>query len=115
MFKRTLMPKRTLGRKGQMILEYTVILVVILGVLIAMKDYIKRGVQGRWKSATDDFGEQYDPQYINSNIVYSTQVNGASMIYVTNGQNEGQQGMWTNRVDTSNVAETKTGYSQVGY
>ncbi len=57
------------NRKGQTILEYTVILIIILGVMIAMKDYVKRGIQGRWKSATDDFGDQYDPQSVNSNIV----------------------------------------------
>ena len=72
------------NRKGQTILEYTVIFIIILGVFIAMKDYIKRGVQGRWKSATDDFGDQYDPQYVNSNINYSTSLlfNVASVFIV---------------------------------
>ena len=63
------------NHKGQTILEYTVIVIIILGVMIAMKDYIKRGIQGRWKSASDDFGDQYDPQSVNSNIVYATQAN----------------------------------------
>ena len=70
------------NRKGQTILEYTVIFIIILGVMIAMKDYVKRGIQGRWKSATDDFGEQYDPQAVNSNIVYATQVNSDSIVSV---------------------------------
>ena len=73
------------NRKGQTILEYTVILIIILGVMIAMKDYIKRGIQGRWKSATDDFGDQYDPQSINSNIIYATQANSQSIVTVVNG------------------------------
>ena len=73
------------NRKGQTILEFTVIVIIILGVLIAMKDYIKRGVQGRWKSATDDFGDQYDPQSVNSNIMYATQVNSESTVTVDNG------------------------------
>ena len=73
------------NRKGQTILEYTVIFIIILGVMIAMKDYIKRGIQGRWKSATDDFGDQYDPQAVNSNIMYATQVNSNSIVTVDNG------------------------------
>jgi len=97
-----------------------VILIIILGVLIAMKDYVKRGIQGRWKSATDDFGDQYDPQYINANITYATQVNAQSVVYVENGTtNSGVNGttidgFWTNRIDISNALETKEGFSQVG-
>jgi len=103
------------NRKGQSILEYTVILIIILGVLITMKDYVKRGIQGRWKSATDDFGGQYDPQYVNSNINFSTQANSISIVGVVNGQDSsGDQGQWTNRVDMSNSVETKNGFTQVG-
>lgn len=106
-------------RKGQTILEYTVVVIIILGVMIAMKDYVKRGIQGRWKSATDDFGDQYDPQYINSLVNYSTVVNSESIVSVINGTAEDggvpTPGQWTNRYDTSNTVETKTGYSQVGY
>jgi len=102
------------NHKGQTILEYTVIIIVILGVLVTMKDYIKRGIQGRWKSATDDVSDQYDPQIVNSFINYSTQANAQSIVIVINGTSDGQQGQWTNRVDTSNSLETKTGFSQVG-
>jgi Flp pilus assembly pilin Flp len=107
------------SRKGQTILEYTVVLIIILGVLIAMKDYIKRGIQGRWKSATDDFGEQYDPTTVNSNILYSTMGNSDSIITVTCSTGTGSGGdtvwgQWTNRVDYSNTVETKTGSTQVG-
>jgi len=105
-------------RKGQTILEYTVIMIIILGVVIAMKDYIKRGIQGRWKSATDNFGDQYDPQYVNSSIMYATQVNSQSIVTVVNGSDSSsgqlEQGQWTKRVDTSNSLETKTGSTQIG-
>ena len=104
------------NHKGQTILEYTVIVIIILGVMIAMKDYIKRGIQGRWKSAADGFGDQYDPQSVNSNIVYATQANSQSIVTVTNGSDAstGQSGLWTNRLDTVNSLETKTGSTQVG-
>ena len=104
--------------KGQTILEYTVILIVILGTLVAMKDYIKRGIQGRWKSATDDFGEQYDPSAVNSDIRYSTQVNSQSIVAATPGNSviDGvpSQGQWTTRTDYSNTVETRIGNTQIG-
>jgi len=102
------------NRKGQTILEYTVILIIILGVLVAMRDYIKRGFQGRWKSAADQFGDQYDPNAINSSINYSTQTNGQSVITTESGVYAGVQGEWANQVDITNSVETKTGYTQVG-
>ena len=106
------------NRKGQTILEYTVIIIIVLGVMIAMKDYVKRGIQGRWKSATDNFGDPYDPQSINSSINYSTQTNASSSVQVINGSYNGGpqtvQGQWTSRIDLSNTWETKTGFTQVG-
>jgi len=106
------------NRKGQTILEYTVIVIIILGVMITMKDYVKRGIQGRWKSSTDDFGEQYDPQFVNSDINFATQINSMSIVNVENGQYTGgyqqEQGQWSSRTDTSNSWESKTGYTQVG-
>jgi Flp pilus assembly pilin Flp len=106
--------------RGQTILEYTVILIIILGVLVAMKDYVKRGIQGRWKSSADDIGDQYDPQSVNANITYATTVNSQSVVTAENGTSTTGgngttiDGFWTNRVDYSNSVETKTGYSQVG-
>ena len=106
------------NRKGQSILEYTVIFVIILGVMITMKDYVKRGFQGRWKSATDNFGDQYDPQHINADIKFMMQTNSQSTVSLVNGFDNSTsvlvQGQWTNRLDMSNSLETKTGYTQVG-
>jgi Flp pilus assembly pilin Flp len=104
-----------LNRKGQSIIEYTVIIVIILGVMIAMKDYVKRGVQGRWKSAADGLGDQYDPQAINSSVNYATQVNAQTIVQVVAGTGPNSAiGQWTTRDDSSNDIETKTGSTQVG-
>ena len=46
-------------KRGQSTLEYAVLIVVIIGALISLQVYIKRGVQGRLKSAADDIGDQY--------------------------------------------------------
>jgi uncharacterized protein (UPF0333 family) len=48
-------------KKGQSTLEYAIIIAVVIAGLIAMQFYIKRGQQGRLRSATDDMGKQFDP------------------------------------------------------
>ena len=50
-------------RKAQSTLEYALIIAVVVGALVAMQVYVKRGLQGRYKSAADDMGEQYSPGY----------------------------------------------------
>lgn len=52
-----------LHKKGQSTLEYGIIIAVVVAALIAMQTYLKRGVQGRLKQASDDIGEQYSPGY----------------------------------------------------
>lgn len=49
------------GKKGQSTLEYALITAVIIGGLLLMQHYMKRGYAGRLKSSSDDIGEQYDP------------------------------------------------------
>jgi uncharacterized protein (UPF0333 family) len=50
-----------LNRKGQSTLEYALIIAVVVGGLLLMQYYVKRGYAGRLKSASDEMGEQYDP------------------------------------------------------
>ena len=45
--------------KGQSTLEYAVLIIIIIGALLSIQAYIKRGIQGRLKQATDDVGEQF--------------------------------------------------------
>ena len=47
--------------RGQSTLEYAVLIIIVIGALLSIQIYIKRGVQGRLKSAADDIGEQYSP------------------------------------------------------
>jgi uncharacterized protein (UPF0333 family) len=53
-------------KRGQSTLEYAVLIVVIIGALLTIQTYIKRGVQGRLKSAADDIGDQYSDGNTNS-------------------------------------------------
>ena len=52
-------------KRGQSTLEYAVLIVVIIGALLTIQVYIKRGVQGRLKSAADDIGDQYSDGNMN--------------------------------------------------
>jgi uncharacterized protein (UPF0333 family) len=55
-------------KRGQSTLEYAVLMIVIIAALISIQTYIKRGIQGRLKSASDDIGDQYSPGNTNSLI-----------------------------------------------
>ena len=49
-------------------MEYAILIIIIIGALISIQVYIKRGVQGRLKSAADDIGEQFSPGNTNATI-----------------------------------------------
>lgn len=46
-------------KRGQSVLEYAILMVIIIAALLTLQTYVKRGIQGRLKSATDDIGSQY--------------------------------------------------------
>jgi len=46
-------------RKAQSTLEYAVLIIIVIGALLSIQTYIKRGVQGRLRQASDDIGDQY--------------------------------------------------------
>lgn len=54
-------------QRGQSTLEYVILIIIILGALLSIQFYIKRGIQGRLKSAADDIGDQFSPG--NSNVI----------------------------------------------
>lgn len=72
------------GRRGQSTAEYAILFAVVLGAIVAMQVYVKRGSQGRIKMVTDTavghvlgrFGNatpaakdlQYEPYYASSDF-----------------------------------------------
>lgn len=48
-------------RRAQTTLEFMIILAVVVGALLCMQTYIKRGLQGKLRATVDELGEQYDP------------------------------------------------------
>ena len=57
-------------RKGQSTLEYAILIIIIMAALLSIQTYIKRGIQGRLKSATDDIGDQFSVG--NTNVFKTT-------------------------------------------
>jgi len=57
-------------QRGQSTVEYAILIIIVIGALLSIQVYIKRGIQGRLKSASDDIGEQYSPG--NTNITRTT-------------------------------------------
>lgn len=45
--------------KAQSTLEYAVVIAVVVAALLAIQVYMKRSVQGKLRSSTDNIGEQY--------------------------------------------------------
>ena len=48
-------------KRGQSTLEYALLIAAVVSGLLVMQMYVKRGMAGRVKSASDELGEQYDP------------------------------------------------------
>ena len=99
-----------LRKKGQSTIEYTIVLIIVIGVFISMQSYVKRAFQGRWKAAVDDLGEQYDPTAVNMFITDSLIVNSNTRVITQRDTG----GYYTNRIDNSHTTETKSGRVTVG-
>ena len=85
--------------KGQSTLEYAVLIIIVIGALLSIQLYIKRGVQGRLKSATDDIGDQYSPG--NTNVHMKTHT-------VSNTQDTFRAGITNSVLRSAEVTNTET-------
>ncbi len=106
-------------KRGQSMLEYTILLIIIIAAFITMQIYVKRGFQGRLKSSVDDLGEQYDPGKMNTVVTYTTNGTSETLLQAYSGnavvQGVTQQGMYTYRTDTSSSVESKQGMVKSHY
>lgn len=50
-------------KKGFSIVEYLVTILIVITAMVVFKDYIIRGLTGRWKTGSDQigFGRQFEP------------------------------------------------------
>lgn len=77
---------RILGKRAQTTAEYAILIALIVGAVVAMQVYVKRGIQGRVKDVVDHTGAggtvgeekltfssgQYEPYY-NKSVATTTQ------------------------------------------
>ncbi len=70
-------------RRGQSLLEYSILFAVIVAAILIMQFYVKRSYQGRLKTEADAVGSQYAPGYTTSNI--STDVDSTTTTVTQEG------------------------------
>ncbi len=86
--------------KGQSTLEYAVIIAVVVGALLAIQIYFKRGVQGKLRESTDQIGEQFDAA--NTTVNRNTTRTGTTVQTVSAGTTTSDTGA------VNGTAETRT-------
>jgi len=72
-----------LSKRGQSLLEYSILFAVILSAILIMQFYIKRGYQGRLKAEADSVGQQYSPGHTTS--IVTTNNNSLTLTTTSNG------------------------------
>ncbi len=98
------------ARKGQSAIEYSVILIILMGAFLGAANYFKRGVQGRWRESTDTLGDQYDPRTTNGLIVQRILSNQQTALVSISTP----LGLQTTRSDITNSLELRQGSTNVG-
>ncbi len=98
------------NKKAQSTLEYAILIIVVLGALLSMQMYIKRGVQGRYRQATDDIGDQFSPG--NTRYYRSTTTQTHSNETTIDGQTESRllDDEWTNVTYSANLINVQQEY-----
>ena len=74
------------NRKAQSTLEYAILVVIVIAALLTLQTYIKRGIGGRLKQASDDIGDQFstgegtswNKTVVSKSVTKDTFVNGLS-------------------------------------
>jgi len=63
-------------KKAQSVMEYCVMVLAIVIAILAMRIYIQRSMQGRFKELADSLGKQHDPALAmsSSNVDYDSLV-----------------------------------------
>ena len=95
-------------RKAQSTVEYAILIIIIIGALLSIQVYIKRGVQGRLKTAADDIGEQFSPG--NTNYTMTTTTRGARTNETSSTSGQGTTMLGdevTNVTSSANIINTQ--------
>ena len=96
------------NRRGQSTVEIAVLIAVIIGALLAMQTYIKRGAMGRYRDASDQIGEQFTPLGTKTNFLITQKANRREILQPTGFQKSNTQGTHEvrNRAGTEEIVNT---------
>ncbi len=97
-----MMTKRKKILLAQSVIEYAITVAVVVGALLAIQVYFKRGVQGRLRDNVDNIGKQYDP----TNVSSSVNMNISTV--VTNNSTSSEEGDKIRTVTDSTTDSTQT-------
>ncbi|MBN2097054.1 MAG: hypothetical protein JW714_01095 [Candidatus Omnitrophica bacterium] len=103
--------------KGQSSLEFALVLICIVGALIAMRIYVVRALQGRFRQAADQIGEQYELGHTHGTLTttINKQVRNEVESHVEIGSREGLHGYASrSREFIEHDDTTRTGTETVG-
>lgn len=107
---------RKLSKRAQTTAEYAILIAIVVGAVVAMQIYVKRGIQGRVRNVVDYVenpeaakgvsatfnGEQYEPYYATSEMTSSRKT------AITDEAQAGGAGKKTITGDTSARTGTQT-------
>lgn len=110
---------RLANRKAQTTAEYAILFGLVVGALLAMQIYIRRGLQGRLKDAVDHTGAggvvageeltfstgQYEPYYLTSSTSNTQSSNESENV------KEGGEASKTSNASTSATRSTTVGWT----
>ena len=90
-------------RKSQSTLEYAALFAVVVGAIIAGQVYMKRGLQGKYKSSADQLGEQYSFESTTGTVV--TTIDSSSNETVSGGVTTADTTQTHNTVTDLSISE----------
>jgi len=96
-------------RKGQSTLEFAILIMIVIGALLSIQVYIKRGLSGRLRSAADDIGEQYSDG--NTNFEKTVTVNSSQTeTFKAGKQTTSLHNEVTNTISSQNIVNLEQEY-----
>jgi len=98
-------------KNGQSAVETVTLAIIVMGAILVGGIYVKRGIQGRWRAAVDEIGDQYDPAFMNTREVRFLVANSSTRMWAVPA---GGNWYYTMREDISNSVDSHSGYSRVG-
>jgi len=98
-------------KKGQSILEYCIVIAVIVAALLSMNSYLKRSLQGNYRSSADAIGGAYEPRNTTSDTTVATD----SLAITTSVTNPGAGNklITTTTFDSDDIS-SQNGWEEVG-